>query len=69
MFFKKRLSKAAEIEFMVLGKRKGPICVAVWLQDRLKIDMDSECSRSYGSIINQELQCCEARICEIGMRC
>lgn len=66
---KKRLSKAAEIEFMILWKINGPICVAVWLQNRLKMDVDSECSRSYGSSINQELQCFEAKTCEIGMRC
>lgn len=52
MFLKKRLSKAAEIEFMILGKRNVLICVAVWLQERFKMDVDSEYSRSYGSSIN-----------------
>lgn len=52
---------------MVFGKRNSPICVAVWLQNRLKMGVYSEHSIYHGSSINQELQCCEARICEIGM--
>lgn len=66
---RKRLSKAAEIEFMTFGGRNGPICVAVLLQDSFKMDISSECRRSYESSINQELQCSKARICEIGTRC
>jgi len=33
------------------------------------MDVDSQSSRCYESSIIQELECCEARNCEIGLMC